>query len=117
MQLFVADENFNIYIINGIRRRNSAIDIVRVQDIGLEGADDPTILEWATNERRILLTHDVQTMVGFAYERLKVGFLMPGIVEVPVHLSLSTAIEELLLIAECSFEGEWTNRIIFLPLT
>lgn len=43
---FAADENFNNDVVRGVRRRNAAIDIVRIQDTGLSGADDPTILEW-----------------------------------------------------------------------
>ena len=59
MLRLVADENFNNNIIHGVSRRNAEADIVRVQDVGLSGADDPTILEWAAQQRRILLTHDV----------------------------------------------------------
>ena len=47
MLQFLADENFNNQIVRGILRRNSNVDIVRVQDVGLAEADDPTVLEWA----------------------------------------------------------------------
>jgi len=77
MLSFAVDENFNIHIVNGVLRRLPTADIVRVQDAGLEGADDPTVLEWAANERRILLTHDVNTLTAFAYERVALGLPMP----------------------------------------
>jgi hypothetical protein len=38
---FAADENFNNDIVRGIVRRRPKTDIVRVQDVGLGGADDP----------------------------------------------------------------------------
>jgi predicted nuclease of predicted toxin-antitoxin system len=44
---FLADENLDNTILRGLLRRRSEIDIVRVQDVGLSGADDPTVLEWA----------------------------------------------------------------------
>jgi hypothetical protein len=53
---WAADENFNNDIIRGLLRRKPDVDIVRVQDIGLSGADDPTVLEWAADEGRVLLT-------------------------------------------------------------
>ena len=59
MLLFVTDENFNNDIVRGARRRLPTIDIVRVQDVGLLSADDPSILEWAALTGRVLLTHDV----------------------------------------------------------
>jgi len=63
---FAADENFSNDIVRGLRRRNNCIDFIRVQDSALSGADDPDVLEWAATEGRILLTHDVRTMVDFA---------------------------------------------------
>lgn len=59
MLKFLADENFDNTIVRGLFRRNPTRDIVRVQDVGLIGKDDPTILKWAAQEGRILLTHDV----------------------------------------------------------
>ena len=67
----LADENFNENIVRGIRRRSPDIDLVRVRDVGLSGADDPTLLEWAAQHERILLTHDVSTITAFAYERVR----------------------------------------------
>jgi len=53
MLRFAVDENFNLHIVSGVLRRLPGIDIARVQDAGLEGSDDPTILEWAAREGRV----------------------------------------------------------------
>lgn len=104
---FAADENLNSDIIRGIHRRSPKVDVVRVQDAGLSGADDPAVLAWAAEEDRVLLTHDVTTMTRYAYERLKAGRRMPGVFEVGRGVPVSVAIEDILLLAECSVEGEW----------
>jgi len=44
MLKLLADENFDNTIVRGFLRRRTNIDIVRVQDVGLSGEDDPTIL-------------------------------------------------------------------------
>ena len=75
---FLADENFNIDIVRGLLRRKTDLDIVRVQDVGLSGADDPTVLEWAAREGRVLFTHDVSTITNYAYERISAGKPMPA---------------------------------------
>jgi predicted nuclease of predicted toxin-antitoxin system len=93
--------------VGGLQSRFATLDLVRVQDIGLASVDDPTILEWAAREGRILLTHDVATMIRYAYERVRAGLPMPGVIEVSLAISTGRAIEDLLLIAECSREGEW----------
>lgn len=46
------------------------MDIVAVQNVGLRAADDPTVLDWAVRDGRILLTHDVSTMADFVFERV-----------------------------------------------
>lgn len=111
-----ADENFHIAIVRGLLRRKPDLDIVRIQDAGLSGADDPTILAWAAREGRILLTHDVATMTRHAYERVEAGQLMPGVFEISRAVPIGLAIEDLLTLAECSLEGEWEGQVRYLPL-
>lgn len=112
----LADENFDNTVVRGLLRRNPNIDIVRVQDVGLSGADDPTILAWAAQENRVLLTHDVATITCYAYERVTQGQPMPGVIEVGVDVSIGKVIEDILLILECSLEGELEGQIQYLPL-
>lgn len=116
MLKFLADENLNGDIVRGLIRRKSDLDIVRVQDVGLSGADDPTILVWAANENRILLTNDVNTITKYAYERILAGEKMPGVFEISRAVLIANAIEDVLLIAECSLEGEWEGQVQYLPL-
>ena len=47
MLALATDENFNNDIVRGALRRKPDLNVVRVQDAGLSGADDPTVLEWA----------------------------------------------------------------------
>lgn len=55
-------------------------------------------------------------MVRFAYERVAAGLPMPGVFEVRQEVPVGIAIEEVLLLAECSVEGEWEGQVGFLPL-
>jgi hypothetical protein len=116
MLQLVADENFNNDIVRGLLRRRPELDIVRLQDIGLSGADDPTVLEWAARQERVLLTHDVSTITKYAYDRVRVGQPMPGVFEVSRNVPIGRAIEDILLLAECSLDGEWEGQVRYLPL-
>jgi Domain of unknown function (DUF5615) len=42
----LADENFNGDIVRALLMRQPDLDIVRVQDVGLAGEDDPQVLTW-----------------------------------------------------------------------
>jgi hypothetical protein len=116
MLRFAADENFNSDIVRGVRRRLATVDIVRIQDAGLLSGDDPTILEWAAESGRVLLTHDVATMTRYAYDRVREGKPMPGVFEVGRQVPIGIAIEDIVLLAECSFDGEWEGQVRYLPL-
>lgn len=64
----------------------------------------------------MILTHDAMTMAGFAYERVSLGLKMPGVIEVPTWLQMGQVIDELLLLASASHDGEWEGQVIFLPV-
>jgi predicted nuclease of predicted toxin-antitoxin system len=112
----VADENFRREILRGLLAREPSLDAVRVQDVGLRQADDPTILAWAATEGRVLLTHDARTMIGYAYARVRAGQPMPGVIEVPRNIPTGRAIDELLLVVLGTLEGEMEGQVRYLPL-
>ena len=116
MLRLAADENFNGDIVRGLLRRNPKLDIVRVQDVGLSGADDRSVLQWAADQGRIVVTHDVSTLAKHAFERITTSLPMPGVFEVKSVAPVGEAIDDLILLAECSFDGEWEGQVRFLPL-
>ena len=116
MLRLATDEDFNNRILRGLLHRRPGLDIVRVQDVGLAGHSDAEVLEWAAQEGRVLLTHDVTTMKRYVDERADAGLPMPGVFEVSQQTPIAQAIEDTLLLVECSLEGEWEGQINFLPL-
>jgi predicted nuclease of predicted toxin-antitoxin system len=112
----LSDENFNGEIVRGLIRRRPDLDLVRVQDVGLSGIEDPTILEWAAKEGRILLTHDRATVPDFAYQRVRDGQPLAGVFVIGDRMPVGQAIDELLVLADCSEPPEWINLVLFLPL-
>jgi predicted nuclease of predicted toxin-antitoxin system len=114
--LFLADENFNNDIVRGLLRRQPSLDIVRAQDVGLSGSNDPKVLEWAAQANRVLLTHDVTTITRFAMVRVVAGQPMPGVVEVSRSVPIGIALDDIQLLAETSRDGEWDGLVLYLPL-
>jgi len=116
MLRLLADENLNHDLIRGVMRRLPSLDLVRVQDVGLRQLDDPAVLDWAARERRLVLTHDVNTMPAFAYDRIRRKQSMPGMFVVSQQAALAHAIDDILLLAECTDASEWDGKVIYLPL-
>ncbi len=115
MLRLLADEDFNGRIVRGLFLQRRDLDLVRVQDVGLQGADDEAILEWAEHHRRILLTHNARTIPRHARNRLADGLHFPGAAIVDDQAPIGVCIEDLLLVEECSDVSEWRDQIYYLP--
>jgi len=113
---FLADENFESAILRGLFRRDPSLNIVRVQDVGLIGREDPEILIWAEKHEAVLLTHDYRTMPAYGYEHIAMGNILSGMIVMRANINFRTAIDDTLLIAYTSTPSEFANQIVFLPL-
>jgi predicted nuclease of predicted toxin-antitoxin system len=62
---FLADHNLNELIIDWLFRDEPAAEFLRVRDVGLARASDDQILAYAAAGSMIVVTNDVNTMIGF----------------------------------------------------
>lgn len=112
----LADENFHRAITRGLLRLIPDLDLVRVQDVGLAGADDPAVLAWAAMEARLVLTHDAETLIADAYARVRTGLPMPGVIEVSQEAPIGAVLADLQLLILGSQPGEWADQVLYVPL-
>ena len=112
----LTDNDFNGRVVDGVLHRRPEFDLLRVQDVGLADASDKEILEWAAENERIVVSHDFNTMIGFARTRVSLGDSMPGLFIAENTSSIGEVIETLLLIDDCSTHSEWAGRVEFLPM-
>ena len=113
---FLTDEDYNNIILSGVLLRLPQLDIVRVQDVELMNTHDSLVLAWAAQENRLVLTHDVTTLIREARIRVAEGLPMPGVLASPQKSAVAPIIRDIVFIAENSRDGEWENEIVFLPV-
>ncbi|HTI51959.1 MAG TPA: DUF5615 family PIN-like protein [Planctomycetaceae bacterium] len=111
------DEDLDNDILRGVIRNATDFDVVRVQDVGLSGMNDELVLEWAASHERILVTHDVTTMISHAWSRVSRGLALPGVFVIPQSVPIGSAIADILLIESCSSSGDWIGQVRYLPLS
>ena len=116
MLSLLADENLDANIVRGVLRRLPGMDVVRVQDVGLTGADDPTVLAWAAEQGRVLVTHDAETVTRYAFERVDADLPMPGVIEIAASAPIGKPVEDLTLILACLGHGDLDCQLLFIPL-
>lgn len=112
---FLADENFNNDILRGVWRRIPTVNFTRVQDTPITGVDDVRLLEYAAEHSYILLTHDVNTIRGYFYDRVATGLPVPGVFLVHKQTPVGRVVDALELIIFASDESEWDGRITYVP--
>ncbi|MBV8828901.1 MAG: hypothetical protein JO138_07100 [Acidobacteriaceae bacterium] len=66
--------------------------------------------------KRIVLTHDLATMVPALVLQHRQAAGCTSIVLVPDSLPIGQVIEEVLLLDRCSQESDWAAGVIYLPL-
>jgi hypothetical protein len=112
----LADENLNGDIVRGLHRRVGGLDLVRVQDVGLAGANDLSVVRWAVREERVVVTHDFATLIAIALAHVADGSSIPGVIAVSQSLAVGQAIDDLALVVEYGTEGELRDQVSYLPL-
>jgi predicted nuclease of predicted toxin-antitoxin system len=113
---FAADENFNGKVLDKLVERLPGLDMVRVQDTALYGATDAAILQWAAIENRVLITHDVQTLVNDAYERVRTGLPMPGVIRVSNTADMGLVIDDLEVLLGAGQPGDFDSQVKHVPV-
>ncbi len=116
MLSLISDEDVHDDIIRALRRREPTLDVVRAVDVGLGQTPDPLILGWAADHERILITGDLNSMVGFAWARVQSGEAMTGVLALLENIGVGRVIEEILLVALCCAPEEIKDQVLYIPL-
>ena len=116
MLTLLIDENLNHRILRGLLRSVPHLEYKLAAAEELQGADDPRVLDFAAKHNLILITHDLRTVPKYAYQRVKAGSPMPGVIAVPDDLPIGRAIEDLGILVECAAPSEIRSLVIYLPL-
>ncbi|MAT55692.1 MAG: hypothetical protein CMN32_14545 [Saprospirales bacterium] len=110
------DENIHNGIIRAISLRNPEIDILRVQDTLLKGKPDEAVLEYALQNRRVLITHDLNSIPPLLTHMHSQGKEHHGVVFVPTSLPIGQVIDDLILFAITGEPEDLKNQALYLPL-
>lgn len=110
------DENFDQRILRGLRLQIPNLDYLIAQETNLGGQSDAHLLAWAAENQRIIITHDVNTVPKYAYERIAAGEPVAGVIIVPEDLAIGVAIEELAMLIECCEAEEFVDQVKYVPI-
>ena len=110
---FLADADLNKAIVSGVLRREPSLDFLTSQAAGLRRMTDPEVLALASEQQRVLVSHDVGTMPAHFRAFQNSRKHCAGVFLVPQSLDVRTAIDELLLIWLSSEASEWEDKLLW----
>ena len=96
--------------------QNIAVQVVAEPATPIKGTLDPEILIWCETYEAILVTNNRRSMPIHLADHLAQNRHIPGIFILNPEMGIGETIDELILIAKCSFDNEYQDRIIFLPI-
>jgi hypothetical protein len=112
---FLADANLDYASVQGVRRREPAIDFKSANNAGLEGLPDDDVLDVAAGDGRVLVSHDKRTMPLHFAARVRAGLRSPGVLLAMPSASVGEVVESVLIIWSASREEGWMDQIHYLP--
>lgn len=116
---YLLDENVDPIYKTQLHRRNPDIVMWVVGEPGTppRGTLDPDILCWCEKYNFVLVTNNRTSMPVHLTDHIAADRHVPGIFILNPKLSLGQTIEDLIFVAEASFENEYQDRIVNLPVT
>jgi Domain of unknown function (DUF5615) len=112
---FLADHDLNEHIVTGVLRREPTLEFGRVRDLEMSERSDAEVLAYAAAHRLIVISHDVNTMPSAAYERIRSGQKMSGLLMVKQSDPVGLIVASILLIWSASEAEEWESQVCSLP--
>ncbi|NEO19991.1 MAG: hypothetical protein F6J98_05345 [Moorea sp. SIO4G2] len=114
---YLLDENVNpAYKIQLTRNSPDLVMwIVGEPNTPARGTLDPQILKWCDEYGFVLVTNNRKSMPTHLADYIAEGNHIPGIFILNTKLSMGENIDELVFLAEASFENEYQDQIIYLP--
>jgi predicted nuclease of predicted toxin-antitoxin system len=113
LKLYV-DEHVPFPITNELRRRG--VDVIRVQDEGLDGTPDGVLLNHVTDLGRLLFTQDTDFLRETAL-RQRASESFAGVIFARQNIiSTAACVDDLELICKAGNQKEFDNRVTHLPL-
>lgn len=114
---YLLDENVDPIYKVGLSRIESdlIVWVVGEPHCPPKGTLDPEILLWWEEYNFILVTNNRKSMPVHLVDRINECRHIPGIFILNVKLTVGQNIDELIFLAQASFEGEYQDRLIHLP--
>jgi hypothetical protein len=113
---FQADNDLRRIIVDATLRREPSIDFQSAQSAGLDHLDDDLVLHRASEQGRILVSHDKRTLPLRLAQLIRCGGESPGILLViPQNAPVRKVTETLILIWTDNRPEEWVNLVTKIP--
>jgi predicted nuclease of predicted toxin-antitoxin system len=112
IRLYLDEDSMDWVLVNALRSRG--IDIVTVQEIGAQGYQDDQQLNWATNQKRVLYSHNIADFCRLHSEWLKLGKFHSGIALMAQDTAIGDQVRGITGLVSLRTAEAMVNQLLFL---
>jgi hypothetical protein len=112
------DENLASLYREQLLRHNPGLVIRRIggHDAPEIGTLDPDLLVWCEEHDFVLVTNNRKTMPVHLADHLIAGRHVPGIIAIRRRARIGEVLDHVLAVLGASFENEYRDRLLYMPL-
>lgn len=118
MRLYLLDEHIPPVYQTQLLYHEPSLTVLAIGDEGApaRGTSDPELLHWCEQNNFSLITNNRKSMPQHLADHLAEGHHVPGIFTIDLNMPMRVVLEELILIAAASYEDEFLDQIVYVPL-
>ncbi len=115
MLRLIADISLNHHLLTACRRRSKTIDFLSANKARIEGLSHSSLLHYAADEDRIVVTHDIHMLPAHFRTYLASGAFSPGVFLIHPQTPIADATAWLELASLASDHTDWQDQILEIP--
>jgi len=109
------DHNIDDEIYDRLLRLDHTVNVTRARDEGVDAFPDDKLLEFAAESGCIVVSYDVNSLVGIAKQRMSAGLAMTGLLMISRGKPMAEIVNTLLIVSGASDAYEWNDVIEWIP--
>jgi predicted nuclease of predicted toxin-antitoxin system len=112
---YLTDENISRRFVSAVLRTIPGVDIVRIQDVGLQGQPDDVLLAWAAAQNRVLITQDRATIPPLVAQRMDAQLVVPLVVIIRPRVTFADVLQAVHDLEHDGLEHNWAYPVRWIP--
>ena len=112
IRLYLDEDSMDLVLVEALRARG--IDILTVQEVGTQGYSDEKQLDWATQQERVLYSHNIADFCRLHSKWIELGKIHRGIALMQQDTTIGDQVRGIASLIYAKRSEEMVSQLLFL---